>query len=124
QADGGLRAIAREVAEDQIDVLTQSQPIVHVGDRRLFLWIELLRRLQHGRRAVTVGHRERAGDLDVVRFLAGGQPVEAYAIAGERGRLAAAQRRLGLHRPRLRAGDADGDDQDAQVHGEPAVAAI
>src|SRR3989442_8928652 len=59
----------------------------------------------------------------MVRLLGGREVLEAHAVAGELRGLAAAERRLGLHRPRLRACDADRDDQDAEVDDESAVAA-
>src|SRR5207245_8994187 len=109
-----LRAVAREVAQDQVDVFAEPEPVIHVGDRRGLLGIELLRGAQHAEPAA-VRDRERARDLEVVRFLRGREVFEADAGAGAPRVLAAPERRLRLHRPGLRAGDPDRDDQDAEV---------
>ena len=60
----------------------------------------------------------------MVRFLRGGKLVEADPIAGELHALAALERRLGLHRPRLGARHAERHDENAEVHDEAAIAAV
>src|SRR5205807_10504865 len=83
ELDGGPRAVAGEVAEDQIDVLDPAQAIVHGGDRRLFLRVKLARRAKLSKARASRGHGEGARHLEVVRFLRGREPVEAHAITGE-----------------------------------------
>src|SRR5882762_1934864 len=80
--------------------------------------------MEHGAGGAPVIDRERPRHLEVVGLLAGREAVEADAVAREVRVLAAPQRRLGLHGPRLRAGDAEGDHEDAEVDGEAAVAAV
>ena len=85
--------------------------------------IELLGRAQHAEHA-PVRDRERADDLEVVRLLDRGEPIEPETVSGKLGRLSAVQRGFGLHRPGVRSHHAERDDQDAQVHHEAAVAAV
>ena len=51
ELDGRLRAVAREVTEDDVDVLLEPEPVVDIGDGRLLLRVELLGGHQHAERA-------------------------------------------------------------------------
>src|SRR5262250_2228455 len=62
ELDGRLAAVAREVTEDDVDILLEPEPVVDVGDRRLLLWIEFLGGLQDTQRA-TVRDGERPDHL-------------------------------------------------------------
>ena len=47
----GLRAVARKVAQDQVHVLHEAEPVVDGGDGRLLLGVELARGWSMARRA-------------------------------------------------------------------------
>src|SRR5215510_1907570 len=68
ELDGRLAAVAREVTEDDVDVLLEAEPVVDVGDRRLLLRVELLGGLQRTERAA-VRDGERPDHLEVIRLL-------------------------------------------------------
>src|SRR5260370_3028721 len=94
------------------------------GDRGVLLPVELLARPHHDRLAPAVGDREGPDHAGVGRLLRRREPLEAEAVAGHLHRLAARERRLGLHRPGLGAGDAEGDQEDPEVDPEASVAAV
>ena len=89
-------AVAREVTEDEVEVLHEPEPVVDVGDGRLLLRVELLAGCStpSARPFVTVNAPDH---LEVIRLLGGGEPVEPEPVPGQLRGLAAPERRLGLH---------------------------